>query len=179
MHNLFLKSINWSFENLNLRISSCFLATAHLNIYQNLSNEILSESNEGLTATIDGSSLGFLKAENVSHILITKSNITGRNTEGSSSFFVLHKSNMTIFNSVFTKNSIKFNSTKPTLLKASGNSSIIFVNSNVSRNTGYKNIIQVFKVPYVLSIQISATIEFLMTVSSVLLFVLLTVLCLS
>ena len=143
MHILSLKSIDWSFENINLKISSCFLITAHLNIYENLSNKILSKNNEGLKAIIDGSSLGYLKAENVSLILIRNSNITERNMESNSSSFVLHNSNMTILNSALTNNSIKFNSSEPTLLKASGNSSIIFLNCNVSGNIGYKYIIQV------------------------------------
>ena len=143
MHNLSLKSIDWSFENLNLKISSCFLATAHLNIYENSSNEIHSKIYEGLKITIDGSSLGYFRAENVSHIIIRKSSITGRNTESDSSFFVLQNSNMVIFNSTFTNNSIKFNATEPTFLNASGNSSIYFVDCIVSENIGYKNIIEV------------------------------------
>ena len=126
MHNLSLKSTDWSFESLNLRISGCFLATAHLKIFENLSNGNHSETYEGINAAIDDSSLGYLKTENVSHITISNSNITGRNTVSSCSFFVLRNSNMIISNSTFTNNSIKFYSTEPTLLKAFGNSSIIF-----------------------------------------------------
>ena len=50
---------------------------------------------------------------------------------------------MTISNSTFTNNSIKFNSTEPILLNASINSNIVFVNCIVSRNTGYISIIDV------------------------------------
>ena len=141
MHNLSLKRIHWSFENLNLGISSCFLATGFLNIHDNFSSD--SDFNDGLKVAIDDSRLGYMRAQNVSQIIIRNSNITGRKEEGSSSFFVIHNSNITISDSIFANNSIKFNSTEPTLLDASINSNITFVNCIVSGNTGYASIIQV------------------------------------
>ena len=61
MHNLSLKSIDWSFENLNLKISSCFLATAHLNIYENSSNES-KDSERERTGSLMKVTLKFMKA---------------------------------------------------------------------------------------------------------------------
>ena len=82
LDNLFLDSVEWSFEILNLLITNCLLAASCLEIYQNLSNE----SYEGLFVSIDGSCLGYLRASNVSQIKIRNSNITGRYAENSSSF---------------------------------------------------------------------------------------------
>ena len=115
----------------------------YLNIYDNLSNESDSDFYDGLKVTIDDSRLGYMRAQNISQIIIRNSNITGRKEEGSSSFFVIHNSNITISNSTFANNSIKFNSTEPTLLDASINSNITFVNCIMSGNTGYTSIIQV------------------------------------
>ena len=143
MHNLSLKRIYWSFESLNLLISNCSLATGYLNIHDNFSSVSDSDFHDGLKVAIDDSSLGYMRAQNVSQIIIKNSNITGRKEEGSSSFFVIHNSNITISDSIFANNSIKFNSTEPTLLNASFNSNITFVNCIVSGNTGYASIIQV------------------------------------
>ena len=143
MHNLSLKRIHWSFESLNLLISNCSLATGYLNIHDHFSSESDSDFYDSLKVTIDDSSLGYMRTRNVSQIIIKNSNITGRNEESSSSFFVIHNSNITISDSIFANNSIKFNSTEPTLLNASINSNITFVNCIVSGNTGYASIIQV------------------------------------
>ena len=91
---------------------------------------------------IDRSNLGYLRTENVSQVRIRNSYITGRNAL-SSSIFVIQNTHMTISNSTFTNNSIKFNSTDPTLLNASGHSEITFNNCTVLGNTGYVSIIQV------------------------------------
>ena len=93
--------------------------------------------------SIDDTSLGYLRADNISQITIRNSNITGRTAESDSSFLVLQNSNIIISNSSFSNNSIKFNSTKTTLLNAFANSSISFVNCILSGNTGYISIIQV------------------------------------
>ena len=86
--------------------------------------------------SIDNTSLVYLRADDISQIAIRKSNITGRTAESNSSFFVLQNSNIIISDSTFTNNSMKINSTKPTLLNASINSSISFVNCILSGNTG-------------------------------------------
>ena len=144
MYNLSCKRIGWSFENLNLQIASCLLALAHLSIYQNkLSNESHSDSYDGINVSINDSSLCFLTACNVSQIVIRNSYISGRYAESSSSFLVIQNSNVTITNSTFTNNSIKFNSTEATLVNTSMHSNIVFVNCSVSGNTGYVGIITV------------------------------------
>ena len=142
MDNLFLKSIDWTFENINLQVATCSLATANLKIYQTLSKESYPHYYEGINVSIDDSSLCYLRANDVAQITIRNSYINGRNAV-SSSFFVLQNSNMTISNSTFTNNSIKFNSTEPILLNASINSNIVFVNCTVTGNTGYISIIDV------------------------------------
>ena len=142
LDNLSLKNVDWSFENINLHISSCLLSSAHLKIYKNLWNESKSDFHRDLYVSINESILGYLRAENVSRIRIRNSYISGRNAHDSS-FFVIHNTNLTISNSTFTNNNIKFNSTEPTLLKASSQSEIIFDNCTISGNTGYVNIIQV------------------------------------
>ena len=87
MDNLPLGRINWSFENLNLQISSCLLTTANLIIWENYSNENYWIAYEGINVSIDDTSLGYLRAENISQITDRNSNITGRNAESNSSFF--------------------------------------------------------------------------------------------
>ena len=135
--------INWSFENLNVQISSCLLATANLTISKNFSNENYSIAYKGINVSIDDTSLGYLRADNVSQITIRNSNITDRDVVSNSSFIVLWNSNIIISDSTFTNNSIKIKSIKPTLLNAFVNSSISIVNCIVSENTGYVSIIQV------------------------------------
>ena len=125
MHNLPFKSIDWSFENINLQIFSCSLATASLTIYQTLSNESYSHYYEGPNVSINNSSLYYLRAYNVAQITVGNSYIIARKAI-SSSFFVLQNSNMTVSNSIFTNSSINFNSTEATLLNASINSNDIF-----------------------------------------------------
>ena len=142
LDNLSFKNVDWSFENINLHISSCLLGSAHLKIYKNSWNESNSNFHQNLYVFINDSSLGYLRAENVSQIKIQNSCITGRNAL-SSSFFVIHNTNVTISNSTFTNNSIKFNSTEPTLLKAWSHSDITFDNCTILGNTGYVSIIQV------------------------------------
>ena len=143
MDNLFLKSVDWSFENINLQISSCLLGSAHLMFYKNLFNGSHAGFHKDLYACINDSSLGNLRADNVSKIIIRNSYIKRRCTESSSSFFVIQNSNVTIINSTFTNNSIEFNSTQPTLLNASIHSHITLHNCLVSGNRGYVSIIQV------------------------------------
>ena len=143
MDNLFLKSVDWSFENINLQISSCLLGSAHLTFYKNLFNGSHAGFHKDLYVSINDSSLGTLRADNVSKIIIRNSCIKRRYTESSSSFFVIQNSNVTIINSTFTNNSIEFNSTQPTLLNASVHSHITFHNCLVSANRGYVSIIQV------------------------------------
>ena len=142
LDNLSLKNVDWSFENINLHISSCLLSSAHLKIYKNLWNESNSNFHEDLYVSINDSSLGYLRADNISQVKIQNSCITGRNAL-SSSFFVIHNTNLTISSSTFTNNSIKFNATEPTLLNASSHSDITFDNCTISGNTGYLDIIQV------------------------------------
>ena len=84
-----------------------------------------------------------MRAQNVSQIIMNNSSIIGRNEESSSSCLVIHNSNITISDSIFANNSMKLNSTQPTLLNASTNSSIELVNCIVSGNTGHVSIIQV------------------------------------
>ena len=144
MYNLSLGGINWSFQNLNLQISSCLLATANLTVCENLSNENYSNAFE-VNVFIDDSTLGYLRADNTSQIRIRNSDIIGREAERNSSLFVFRNSNIVISDSTFINNSIQFNSTRSTLLNASVNSNISFVNCILSGNTGYVSIIQVTK----------------------------------
>ena len=143
MENLSLGRLNWSFKNLNLQISRCLLPTANLIINEKFSNENYSNAYGALNVAIDDSSLGYLRADNVSQIRIRNSDISGRHTERDSSFFVLLNSNLVMSNSTFTNNIVTFNSTKPTLLNASTNSNISFVNCILSGNIGYVSIVQV------------------------------------
>ena len=143
MDHLFLKSVHWSFEDINLQISSCLFGSAHLKIYKNLFNESHAGFYEDLYVSINDSSLGNLRADSVSKMLIRNSYINGRYTESSSSFFITQNSNVTIINSTFTNNIIEFNSTQPTLLNASIHSHITLHNCLVSGNRGYVSIIQV------------------------------------
>ena len=145
MENLSLGNINWSFENLSLQISKCSFAAANLTVCENLSNENYSNAFEGINIFIADSTLGYLRAYNVSQIRIRNSNITGRDADRNSSFLILQNSNIVISDSTFTNNSIQFNSARPTLLTASINSNISFVNCTLSGNTGYVSIIQVTK----------------------------------
>ena len=78
MDTLSLKNRYWSFENINLQISSCSLADVHLNISQNFRNESYSDSGKGIKVFIDRSNLGYLRTENVSQVRIRNSYITGR-----------------------------------------------------------------------------------------------------
>ena len=66
MDNLFLKSVHWSFEDINLQISSCYLGSAHLKIYKNLFNGSHAGFHEDLYVSINDSSLGNLRADSVS-----------------------------------------------------------------------------------------------------------------
>ena len=143
MDNLPLKSVYWSFENINLQISSCLLGLTHLKIYKNLSNEDHFDFQENFYVIINESSLGHLRAHGISQIIIRNSFINGRHSANSSSFFVIKNSNITIINSTFTNNSITLNSTQPTLLNASIHSHITFHNCLILGNTGYVSIIQV------------------------------------
>ena len=143
-YNLSLGRINWSFQNLNLQISSCLLATANLTVCENLSNVNYSNAHE-VNVLIDDSTLGYLRADNISQIRIRNSNIIGRDAERNSSLFDFRNSNIVISDSTFINNSIQFNSAKPTVLNASINSNISFVNCILSGNTGYVSILQVTK----------------------------------
>ena len=87
LDNLFLKSVDWLFENINVQISSCLLGSAHLKIYKNLSNQSHAGFYEDLYVSINDSSLGTLRADSVSQIIIRNSYINGRYTESSSSLF--------------------------------------------------------------------------------------------